>query len=260
MVKKRKITKLFRKKFNQKRSITKNGRVLMLAYDHGMEHGTDDFTDKTIDPQYIFDIARKGGVTAIVVQKGIAERYYDKKKDVPLVIKLNGKTRLRKGEALSLQVCSVKEALRLGAVGVGYTIYFGSAYESQMMKEFGKIEEECDKAGIPAILWAYPRGKDIKKITPKIIEYVAREGLELGAEMVKVNYSGDLKSFKKVVKGAGRCKVLSLGGGKQPEKKLLQQARDTIKAGGIGMVIGRNIWQAKYPVALINKLKKIIIK
>lgn len=238
--------------------LLKQGKTLMLAYDHGMEHGTDDFTDKTIDPQYIFDIARKGKVSAIVVQKGIAERYYNKKKDVPLIIKLNGKTKLRKGEPISLQVCSVKEALRLGAVAVGYTVYFGSAYESQMMKEFGKIEEKCDKAGIPAILWAYPRGKSIKKLTPSIIEYGAREGLELGAEMVKVNYTGNLKSFKKVVQAAGRCKVLSLGGSKKSEKQLLQQAKDTIKAGGVGMVVGRNIWQNKNPLEITKKLKKAI--
>ncbi|MFC1685522.1 class I fructose-bisphosphate aldolase [Nanoarchaeota archaeon] len=243
-----------------KRKITKKGRVLALAYDQGMEHGTDDFNDKNVNPEYIFEIARKGGVTAIVVQKGIAERYYDKKKDVPLIVKLNGKTKLRKGEALSLQVCSVKEALRLGASAVGYTVYFGSKYEAQMMKEFGKIEEECDKAGIPAILWAYPRGKDIKKITPRIIEYAAREGLELGAEMVKVNYTGSLQSFKKVVRAAGRCKVVSLGGGKRPEKELLVQARDTIKAGGVGMIVGRNIWQHKDPIAFIKKLKKEIWK
>lgn len=246
------------KMVKKRKSFLKKGRALVLAYDHGMEHGVRDFSDKNIDPQFIFDIARKGGVNAVAVQKGIAERYYNKKKDVPLIIKLNGKTEMRKGEPISAQVSSVKEAIRLGAIAVGYTIYFGSELEPEMLREFGKIEEEADEAGIPAILWAYPRGKGIKKVTKRHIEYSARAGLELGAEFVKVNYTGDMLSFKKVVKGAGKCKVFSLGGGKMPERKLLKQARDTIKAGGVGMIVGRNIWQAKDPVAVIKKLKKEI--
>jgi len=242
----------------KRKSFLKSGKALVLAYDHGMEHGVRDFSDKNIDPQYIFDIARKGKVSAVAVQKGVAERYYDKKKDVPLIVKLNGKTEMRKGVPISAQVGTVKEAVKMGAIAVGYTIYFGSEREPEMLREFGKIEEEADKAGIPAILWAYPRGKGIKRVTNKHIEYAARVGLELGAEMVKVNYTGSMDSFKKVVKGAGKCKVFSLGGGKMPEKKLLKQARDTIKAGGVGMIVGRNIWQAKDPVSVIKKLKKAI--
>src|SRR3972149_8786099 len=115
--------------------ILKNGKTMFLAYDHGLEHGPRDFNDKDADPNYILDIAKKGKYNAVIFQKGIAEKYNDKirKLKIPLIIKLNGKTNLSGGEPISRQICSVKEALKLGAVAVGYTIYIGSRYESVMM-------------------------------------------------------------------------------------------------------------------------------
>ena len=77
----------------------------------------------------------------MVLQKGVAEKYYDGK--VPLIVKLNGKTSLPKGEPISTQLCSVEYAVNLGAKGVGYTIYMGSAHENIMIKEFGRIHEEA---------------------------------------------------------------------------------------------------------------------
>jgi len=234
------------------------GRALILAYDHGMEHGTSDFTDKTVNPRYVMDIARKGKFNAIVIQKGIAERYYDKRKDVPLIVKLNGKSRLRVGTPISVQVCSVKEAHELGAIAVGYTIYLGSMNEPVMLKEFGKVEEEAEERGMASIGWMYPRGESIKEITPKIIEYAARAALELGADFAKVNYSGSPESFKKVVNAAGLCNVFSLGGAKKSDKKLLTEARGAMDAGAAGMVVGRNIWQHKEPLKIARALRAII--
>ena len=126
----------------------KQGKAMFLAYDHGLEHGPSDFHDKDADPNYIIDIAKKGKYNAVIFQKGIAEKYNDKikKSKVPLIIKLNGKTNLFGGEAVSRQICSVKEAIKLGASAVGYTIYIGSKYESVMMKEFDAIEEYSENS------------------------------------------------------------------------------------------------------------------
>src|SRR5436190_20627845 len=83
----------------------KNGKGLLLAYDQGFEHGpSTDFNEKNIDPNYVLDIAVKGQFTGVVLHKGIAEKYYNSK--IPLIIKLNGKTSLPKGEPISSQVCS----------------------------------------------------------------------------------------------------------------------------------------------------------
>lgn len=234
------------------------GKSLILAYDQGLEHGPSDFQDKNINPEYILDIAKKGKYNGIILQKGIAEKYYNK--ESPLILKLNGKTNIYKGEPISLQICSVKEALNLGAVAVGYTIYIGSKFESKMLKEFGKIEEEAHKYKIPVIAWMYPRGKSVKKLTPSLVAYAARVGLEIGSDFVKVPYTGSFESFKKVVQAAGKCKVFCAGGHKSSNIGILQETKNVINAGAVGMAIGRNIWQHKYPLKITKALKKIIFE
>ena len=119
--------------------ITKKGKAMFLAYDQGLEHGPErDFNDKNVDPLYILDIAKKGKYQGVVFQKGIAEKYQKeiKKSGIPLILKLNGKTSLRKGEPISPVIATVEEALKLGASAVGFTIYIGSEYESKMIEDF----------------------------------------------------------------------------------------------------------------------------
>ncbi|MFH1209966.1 MAG: fructose-bisphosphate aldolase, partial [archaeon] len=232
------------------------GKSIVLAYDQGLEHGPVDFTDENINPEYILDIAKKGKYNGIILQKGIAEKYY--RNEAPLILKLNGKTSIYKGEPISLQLCSVKEALDLGAKAVGYTIYMGSKYEPKMLNEFGKIQEEAHNYKIPVIAWMYPRGSSVKKVTPEIIAYGARVGLEIGADFVKVHYTGSLQSFKKVVEAAGKCKVLCAGGHKKNDLAILKETKDVMSTGAVGMAIGRNIWQHKEPLKITKALKKII--
>ncbi len=239
--------------------IMKNGKFLFLAYDQGLEHGPTDFNDINVDPNYVLDIAIKGKYNAIILQKGIAEKYYSGK--IPLILKLNGKTNLVKGDPLSVQVCSVKKAIELGAKAVGYTIYIGSIHESQMFHEFKQIQEEAHNHGLPVIAWMYPRGKQIRNDTSmKILAYAARVGLELGADIVKLKYGGNVNDFKWVVKSAGKTKVVVAGGSKSTPKRVLQEAYDIMLAGASGMAIGRNIWQYKEPLRMTKALKSIIFK
>lgn len=243
--------------------ILKNGKAMYLAYDHGLEHGPTDLNEKDVNPEYIIDIAKKGKYAALIFQKGIAEKYNEKikKSKIPLIVKLNGKTNLYKGEPVSRQICTVKEALKLGASAVGYTIYIGSEYESVMMKEFDAIEEEVHAKGIPVIAWIYPRGKSIaKKSEGELMAYAARTGLEIGADIVKMKYNGNPKDLGWAVKVAGKTKVVIAGGIKLNEKEFLKQAKDIMKSGAIGLAVGRNIWQSKNPIEITNKLRKIIFK
>lgn len=240
--------------------ITTNGKSLVLAYDHGLEHGPTDFSGKSVDPSYILDIAKKGGYNGVILQKGVAEKYYNRKSHVPLIVKLNGKTNIYKGEPVSEQVCSVKEAAGIGAAAVGYTIYIGSAFEPRMFEEFGKIEEEAHRLGMPVIAWLYPRGKAVKKVTPELVAYAARVGLELGADFAKVIYTGSVGSFRNVVKSAGKCKVLCLGGRVVGDREFLELAHDVMAAGSAGMAVGRNIWQHRDPMKITKALKKIIFE
>ncbi|MBI2008100.1 hypothetical protein HYS82_00385 [Candidatus Amesbacteria bacterium] len=247
--------------------LMRNGRGFLLAYDHGFEHGPVDFdpaagSGQAIDPQYVFDIAERSGFfTGIAVQKGIAEKYYRLEYKTPLVVKLNGKTAYHKGEELfSPQNCSVEEAVGLGAAGVGYTIYVGSEREGESMAEFSRIQEEAHAKGLPVIMWAYPRGKHIGEAeqSKENLAYAARLALELGADVVKVGYTGNVESMKWVVQSAGKVKVLVVGGGKSDEADVLQKTREILETGAAGWAMGRNIWQSSDPVGLAKKIGEIL--
>ncbi len=237
----------------------KDGRSMLLAYDQGLEHGPSaDFDDRNVDPAMIMETAAKGRFNGVVFQKGVAERYYDGR--VPLILKLNGKSSLSKGEPLSRQVCSVEQAVSLGAKGVGYTIYLGSEFEGKMFAEFGRIQEQAHARGLPAIAWIYPRGASVQNDTSKeIVAYAARTGLELGADAVKIKYTGDPATFAWAVKAAAGVKVFMSGGPKAPtDDDFLRQVKGVIEAGATGLAVGRNVWQNQDPLAMADKLRKII--
>jgi len=243
--------------------ITKKGKALFLAYDQGLEHGPTDFNDKNVDPNYIIEIAKKGKYTGVVFQKGIAKKYNKeiKKSKVPLIVKLNGKTNLFKGEPIARQLCTVKEAIALGASAVGYTIYLGSDYEDEMLQEFSKIQTQAHKHNLPVIVWIYPRGKSIKRRSKiKLMAYAARTGLEIGADIIKIRYEGKPKDLAWAVKSAGKTKVVIAGGIKKNEKNFLKQVKEIMRARVIGLAIGRNIWQTKDPMKITKKIKREIWK
>jgi fructose-bisphosphate aldolase, class I len=238
-----------------------DGKGLLLAYDQGLEHGpSTDFNDKNVDPSYVMDIAMKGRFNGIVFQKGLAEKYYNGR--VPLILKVNGKAALAKGEPISKQNCSVEQAISLGAKGIGYTIYLGSTYEADMFSEFGKIQEEAHEAGLPAIAWVYPRGEAVQNDTSKeVVSYAARAGLELGADAVKIKYTGDSESFSWAVKSAGKSLVFMSGGPKAPtDQAFLIQVRGAMDAGATGLAVGRNVWQHPDPVRMAGFLRQIIFE
>ncbi len=241
--------------------ISRKGRFMFLAYDQGFEHGPTDFNSKNVDPRYILEIAKKGKYTGIVFQKGIAEKYYSeiKKSKVPLLLKLNGKTNLVKGDPISAQITTVGEAVKLGAAAVGFTIYIGSIHEEEMLEEFSKIEREAHEKGLPVVVWIYPRGKSVKgKDKKKLMAYATRVGLEIGADVIKIHPVDNFDSLVWAVKSAGKAKVVSAGGAKTDERELIKQVKDYMKAGFSGMAIGRNVWQAKDPMKITNNLKKVI--
>jgi len=241
--------------------LVRKGKAMFLAYDQGMEHGPTDFNDKNVDPEYIIEIAEKGGFTGLIFQKGVAEKYIDsiKKSKVPLIVKLNGKTALVKGDPVSRQLCSVEEAAALGARAVGYTIYIGSQHEEEMFTEFVKIQMQAHKKGLPVIAWIYPRGKGVKgKKKRDLLAYATRIGLEIGADIVKIQSTGNKDDLAWAVKSAGKTKVVIAGGLKKDERELLKEVRDGINVGITGIAIGRNVWQAKKPLVLAEKLKKVI--
>ena len=237
------------------------GKSMLLAYDQGLEHGpSTDFNEKNIDPTFVMDLAEKGGFSGVIFQKGVAERFYNGK--VPLIVKVNGKSALVKGDPISRQVCSVEYAASLGAKGIGYTIYLGSEHEAEMFKEFGKIQEQAHERGLPAIAWVYPRGAAVANDTAKdIVSYAARAALELGADAAKIKYTGDSQSFSWAVKAGAGMKVFMSGGPKAPtDEAFLRQVQGAMDAGATGLAVGRNAWQNAEPLKMAESLRRVILE
>lgn len=245
--------------------IERNGKVMLLAYDQGFEHGPTDFDEKSIDPNYILDIARSGLFTGVIFQEGVAAKYYPSTSSgqvgLPtLIVKLNGKTSFQGEEPLSLQLCTVEKAIELGAKAVGYTVYVGSEHEEQMLAEFSRIEDEAHAKGLVVIAWMYPRGKKVegKQTTKETLAYAARLGMELNADYVKIAYSGDVESFKWVVAAAGKTKVLAQGGKKMGWSELEAEVKGALAAGAAGIAVGRNVWQDPNPKEIAKKLAELV--
>ncbi len=241
--------------------IVKNGKVLILAMDQGMEHGPKDFNKTNINPEYVCDIACRGGFTGFALQKGMAKHYKENYTGkVPLILKLNGRTNIvPKDECYSSPIAGVKEAVDLGADAVGYTIYVGSPREADMFHDFGQIEREAYDYGLPCVVWAYPRGKHVPdEKSPDMVAYAARVALELGADIVKINYPGSVDAMKWVVASAGRCKVISAGGSKQPDAEFVAKVKYIMAGNGAGLAVGRNVWQNENPMKITQEIKKVI--
>jgi len=270
-----------------KGKIMPQGRAMILAYDQGFEHGPRDFLEnpESRKMEYILDIAKRGGFTGIVLHAGLAEKYEAEIRDskVPLILKLNGKSEFyTEDDPYSPQLYSVEDALALGATAVGYTVYSGSKYEEEMNREFSKIIREAHSKGVPAIGWMYPRGKSLldresasKTLklaleeqektnlaideTSTIVAYGARIGLELGADIVKVKYTGSPESFQWVVQSASPTRVVMSGGPMtKTDEEFLSRVRDVLAAGAVGIAVGRNVWQRKDPLIISEKIHQII--
>ena len=252
--------------------IFRDGNSLILAYDHGTEHGPVDFepNPESADPRNVFEVAKHDAVTCIAVQKGIAEAYHSEyEDDVNLLLKLNGNSNLAKrDDYYSPKQCSVEYAVEeLGADAVGYTMYAGSVHEDRMWQEFREVQEEARKYGVPVVMWAYPRGKGIEGKSeyggdkdPDVISYAARLGLELGADMVKCKYPGTKEGWKKVEESTADLKTVMSGGSKRSDMAFLEDVHTTIEEGCNGLAVGRNIFQRRNPGNLLDKLEKVIFK
>jgi fructose-bisphosphate aldolase, class I len=254
-----------------------NGTLLLLPIDQGLEHGPRDFfvNPEAKDPEFQLRLAKEGGFSGIVFQYGIAEKYMDKYAgEVPLVLKLNGKTEIPSDKSpISPCIASVEDGVRLGADAVGYTLYVGSPLQAEDFEQFRKVRSDAERYGMPVIVWAYPRGEAIEakggRDSLYAVDYAARVASELGADIVKVNVPSinpekDAAAPKPyntmqvsreeavhmVVESAGRTLVLFSGGEMQGEGSVIDKARIGMDSGATGLIFGRNIWQRPFDEAL----------
>jgi class I fructose-bisphosphate aldolase len=263
-----------------------NGTALFLPYDQGLEHGPRDFFANPVagDPRYILDLAVEGGFNGVVLQIGLAEKFYGEYAgEVPLVLKLNGKTDIPSdAEALSPLNASVADAVRLGADAVGYTLYVGSPAQNADFAAYREVRQDAQRAGMPLIVWAYPRGAAIEAKGGKnsfyAVDYAARTAAELGADVVKVNFPDPGKrsgvqaaydaeftpqqAIDAVVGSANRTMLLVSGGEKAGDEAMLEKARQSMEAGATGLIWGRNVWQRSHKdsLAFVERLQEILVK
>jgi fructose-bisphosphate aldolase/6-deoxy-5-ketofructose 1-phosphate synthase len=252
------------------------GRLMLFAGDQKVEHLNDDFygtlsdgtaiVDDDADPEHLFKIARDGVIGCYATQLGLIARYARDYDTVPYLVKLNSKSHLIKvgqKDPRSLGWVTVEDALVLkengvNVVGVGYTVYLGSEYESEQMREAAQACFTAHRNGLLAVLWIYPRGQAVpKEQDPHLIAGATGLGATLGADFVKVNYpkpeDGTLpaEAFKEAVKAAGRTRVITAGGGSTDVRKFLQTLHDQINiAGAYGSATGRNIHQKNLSEAI----------
>jgi class I fructose-bisphosphate aldolase len=245
-------------------AITRDGKALILAYDHGLEHGPVDFepVPKTTDPGVVFDLATHDAVTALAVQKGVAEGYYPSyDEDVTLLAKLNGTSNLWMGEPDSAVNWSVEYADELGADAIGFTYYGGSNNEVEMAEEFRAVQEAARARDMGVVMWSYPRGQGLKNDRdPGTIAYATRLGLELGADITKVKYPGSADAMELACQSAGNSKVVMSGGSKTSDRDFLETVETAMNAGASGLAVGRNIFQRENPEAMLDGLEQVIFE
>jgi len=245
--------------------VTRDGKVLVLAYDHGIEHGPTDFAPQpeSADPEHVFEIATHPAVTSLAVGKGVAEAYYPSyEDDVTLLSKLNGTSNLWMGEPDSAVNCSVEYAAEeLGAEAVGFTVYPGSNHEVEMFEEFREVQEEAREYDLPVVMWAYPRGQGVKNDTKGgVVAYAARLGMEMGADVAKVKYPGSRDAMEHVCEMADPTKVIMSGGSRTDDREFVESVKAVMDAGGSGLAVGRNVWQRENPMEILDALEAVIFE
>ncbi|HAM88561.1 MAG: Fructose-bisphosphate aldolase [Candidatus Falkowbacteria bacterium GW2011_GWC2_38_22] len=253
----------YKKNFNTTTRGT--GRMMMFAGDQKVEHLNDDFFGKDIpsevaDPEHYFKIAEKADIGVFATQLGLLSRYGRDYKNIPYLIKTNSKTNLLSTEYKDpfsnnwikvSDVVKFKKQTGLNIVGVGYTLYIGSWYESAMFEQVSRMIFEAHQEGLLTVVWVYMRGRAIKDGEDLHLNAGgAGVALCLGADFIKIICPKDkdgkqkTEEFKEVVNAAGRSGIICVGGSKQSVPAFLQDLHDQIHiAGSRGCAVGRNIYQ-----------------
>jgi fructose-bisphosphate aldolase/2-amino-3,7-dideoxy-D-threo-hept-6-ulosonate synthase len=225
--------------------------------DHGLTMGSIKGLE---DIANMIDKVALGGANAVLMHSGMVgagHRQYGQ--DVGLIIHLSAATSLAPDPDRKVLVCSVERALKMGADAVSIHINIGADEEPEMLQDAHKVVESAREWGLPLIAMMYPRGKKIKdENDPEVVNIAVRAGTELGADVVKTNYTGDIDSFKYIVKSV-HIPVIIAGGPKiDTTQDLLQMVYDSIQAGGAGVAFGRNVFQSEDPTNLVSALSKLI--
>lgn len=233
------------------------GRGIIVPLDHGISVGP---IYGLVDFKGTVNQVADGGANAVLMHKGLprcTHRGYGR--DVGLIIHLSASTSLSPTPNAKTLVASVEDALKLGADGVSVHVNLGDETEARMLADLGEMASKAADWGMPLLAMVYARGPKVEdEYDVEVVRHCARVGQELGADVIKVAYTGDMESFSRVVEAC--CVPVVIAGGPKLDNDadLLKMAYDSVTAGGAGLSIGRNIFQAEQPTKLVAALSKIV--
>jgi DhnA family fructose-bisphosphate aldolase class Ia len=217
------------------------GRSVIIAIDHGGIAGP---ITGINNPEELIRDCLLGGADGVLTTRGFArasQRAFNR--ELGLIMRLSGGFTVLGGKFEEEIISSVETALRYGAIGTAVTVKFGHEREGEFITQASFIADTCEQWGMPLMIETMAKGKDLKSTDVKGVKLAARAAAEIGADIIKTYYTGDLESFAEVVAGCP-VPILILGGSKSDSlKDLFRDVYESLQAGGAGIAIGRNIWQ-----------------
>jgi predicted phospho-2-dehydro-3-deoxyheptonate aldolase len=234
-----------------------SGRSILVPMDHGVSLGP---VAGLIDVRATVDAVANGGANGVIMHKGLVSGGHRKSgRDVGLIIHMSASTDLAVLPNTKTLVCTVEEAIKLGADAVSIHVNIGDEREDVMLRDMGAVSRATVEWGIPLVAMVYARGPKVPDgYAVEVVRHAARVGAELGADLVKVPYTGSPETFREVVEGC-HVPVLIAGGPKMDsDRDILAMTAGAVAAGGAGVSIGRNVFQAEDPEAIVRALTAIV--
>ena len=246
------------KRIRLERILDRNtGNTVIVPMDHGVSVGP---ISGLTNMKTAIDKVAEGGANAIVIHKGIVwAGHRERGKDVGLIMHLSGSTSLSPPPNRKSLVCSVEEAIKLGADGISVHINIGDATEREMLYDLGTVAHSAMEWGMPLLAMVYPRGERIEdELDVKVVKHAARLGAELGADIVKVSYTGSSETFKEVIDGCPVPVVIAGGPKMNSDYDILCMVKSAIDVGARGVSIGRNVFQHKDVTKMVEAISMIV--
>ena len=234
-----------------------SGRTVIVPMDHGVTLGP---MRGLINMRQTINAVAMGGANAIVIHKGLVEAGHRLGgRDVGLIVHLSDSTCMSPDPNCKVMVCSVEEAIKLGADAVSIHVNLGAEEEKSMLKDFGQIAKEAADWGMPLLAMMYTRGPKVKaEFDVKVVKHAARVGAELGADIVKVNYTGSPETFREVTEGCFVPVVIAGGEKMETDRDILEMVKGAVAGGGAGVSIGRNAFQHRDPEKIVRVITKLV--
>ncbi len=233
------------------------GKTIIVPMDHGVSVGP---IYGLVDLRDTVNKVAEGGANAVLMHKGLPRRTHrGHGRDIGLIIHLSASTNLSPFPNAKTLVGEVEDAIRLGADAVSVHVNVGDNSEKDMLRELGQISTRANLWGMPVLAMIYARGPKVKnEFDVEVVKHCARLGEELGADVVKVPYTGTPESFREVVEGCYIPVVIAGGPKMDSQREIVQMVYDSIQAGGAGLSVGRNIFQDKNPGVLVKALHGVV--